>query len=52
MSTTTLVVILVIVAAFAISFFLPRKRPKPQSPPSDVSDRERFRAIKRDLEGK
>jgi hypothetical protein len=53
MSIPTLIVIGVIVFAFVITFLVEaRKRPKPQPPPHDVSDKSRFEALKRDWQKK
>ena len=51
MSIPTLIVIGVIVFAFVVTFLVEaRKRPKPQSPPHDISDKSRFEALKKDWE--
>lgn len=50
MSTIQLAAVFVITLALVICMFFasgrPKKRPKPQPPPRDISDRDRFSAIK------
>ena len=53
MSTPTLIIIAVIILVFTIAVIVEsRKRPRAQRPPHDISDRDRFNAIRKDWEGK